>query len=145
MKRNQFIRTCGYAAISLPLAGMVNSCAGIYYATANESNGEITVKRSEFTINPDKPEKKRDFVLVETNRYDFPICLYKIQDGEYAASLMKCTHRGCELNVGGGIYSCPCHGSEFSRDGNVIQGPADQKLKTFTVKTDAQHVIISLS
>lgn len=131
--------------MSIPLAGLMQSCGGIYYAAIEEEENKITLKKSQFIINVDKPEKKRDFVLVESKHYNFPICLYLINGNEYAASLMKCTHRGCEINPGGGIYTCPCHGSEFSAKGDVLHGSASQKLKTFTTKTNADNVIIYLS
>ena len=75
----------------------------------------------------------------------FPICLYKTNEGKYIASLLKCTHNGCELNVGGGIYSCPCHGSEFSITGKVMEGPADRDLKTFKTETDHENIYVYLS
>ena len=145
MKRKQFLKTCGYVALAVPFTGILYSGGGIYYAKVKEGEDSISLTKSEFIANAEKPEEKRDFVLVETSRYHFPICLYRIEENQYTASLLKCTHRGCELNVGGGIYSCPCHGSEFSNKGEVLSGPADQKLKTFTTKTNTENVIIHLS
>lgn len=146
MKRKEFLKTCGYGVIGLPFAAsLLQSCGGIYYAVANETEGKITVAQSQFVINPDKPDKLREFVMVQSNRYKFPLCLHKTDTDTYSASLMKCTHRGCELNVGGGIYSCPCHGSEFTKEGAVLTGPADTNLQTFTTKTDAEHITIYLS
>ena len=63
---------------------------------------------------------------------------------KYIASLMKCTHQACELNVGGGMYTCPCHGSEFSVEGEVLHGPASEKLKTFKITSDDENIHISL-
>lgn len=41
-----------------------------------------------------------------------------------------CTHQGCDADVvdNGTIVSCSCHGSRFDKNGNVLNGPAEQPL-----------------
>lgn len=146
MKRKKFIKTCGFGLLGLPLAtSLLQSCTGIHYAIAHENNGVITIAKSQFIINRQKPEHLRKFVMVQSSLFKFPLCVYQTESETYVTCLMRCTHRGCELNVGGGIYSCPCHGSEFTNDGTVITGPADENLLTFTTITDAENITIHLS
>src|SRR3989338_8402984 len=42
----------------------------------------------------------------------------------------RCTHLGCTPNwfEAEGRFKCPCHGSNFNRDGDVIAGPAPKPL-----------------
>jgi cytochrome b6-f complex iron-sulfur subunit len=143
MERRKFINTCCYTAIGIPiLATTLSSCGAIYYASVAKDASRLLVKKSEFWHVKKDKKVNRAFVLVKTEAMEFPICLYKMDEDVYSASLMQCTHRGCELNVGGGIYSCPCHGSEFSLTGKVLEGPADRDLITFNTDTDNENIYI---
>lgn len=145
MERRKFIKTCCYTAIGIPLgASLLQSCGAIHYATSTVENQRIAVSKLEFIETKKSKQRPRDFVLLNIQGLGFPICLYNVK-GDFVASLLKCTHRGCELNVGGGIYSCPCHGSEFSTTGQVLEGPADQNLKVYKTETDEENIYIYLS
>lgn len=55
---------------------------------------------------------------------------YKTPDGKLYVVDTTCTHMGCEVNWNSAetTWDCPCHGSRFSYDGQVLEGPADQPL-----------------
>ena len=56
---------------------------------------------------------------------------YKTEAGELFVVDTTCTHIGCEVhwNSGDRTWDCPCHGSRFSFEGEVIEGPAERPLK----------------
>ena len=60
------------------------------------------------------------------------------QAGIFALSAV-CTHLGCITRPvsSEGIIACPCHGSRFDLEGNVIQGPAPRPLPWLEVSADA--------
>jgi len=52
-----------------------------------------------------------------------------------------CTHQTCALSILGDrpsnlSFSCPCHGSQFSRTGQVLNGPAVQNLPWYRLRVD---------
>ncbi|WP_349408938.1 FAD-dependent oxidoreductase [Pseudalkalibacillus sp. SCS-8] len=61
---------------------------------------------------------------------------YKDKNGYLHLVDTTCTHLGCECewNSGDRTWDCPCHGSRFSIDGSVIEGPADRPLKKISLE-----------
>ncbi len=56
------------------------------------------------------------------------IFLQKDDDGYYALDNV-CTHLGCLIHPQpDGTFACPCHGSRYTADGQVIRGPAVRPL-----------------
>ncbi len=49
----------------------------------------------------------------------------RIAQSAFTAVTAVCTHEGCAVTgFTNSLYICPCHGSEFSTSGAVVQGPA---------------------
>ena len=55
---------------------------------------------------------------------------YRDEAGELHAVSARCTHLYCQVNWNGAerTWDCPCHGSRFSVDGDVLNGPAVEPL-----------------
>ncbi|GAA1889985.1 FAD-dependent oxidoreductase [Paeniglutamicibacter psychrophenolicus] len=66
---------------------------------------------------------------------DSSTAVYKDTRGVVHAVSAICTHQGCtvEFNPADTTWDCPCHGSRFTTDGTVIQGPAIKPLPARTV------------
>lgn len=55
----------------------------------------------------------------------------------------RCSHLGCIIKkTDNNELVCPCHGSRFSLNGNVIKGPATGKLTTLDYKIDHKKGIL---
>jgi Rieske Fe-S protein len=64
--------------------------------------------------------------------------VYRDPDGGLHAVSMRCTHLGClvRFNAAETSWDCPCHGSRFDVDGNVLEGPAVKPLPPRTPPGD---------
>jgi glycine/D-amino acid oxidase-like deaminating enzyme/nitrite reductase/ring-hydroxylating ferredoxin subunit len=58
------------------------------------------------------------------------IAVYKDESGTIVQRSAVCTHLGCIVHWNGfeKCWDCPCHGSQFAPDGQVLNGPAVQPL-----------------
>ena len=143
MERRNFIKNCCLAGVGISAASqLLMSCDAIYYASVTKSENLFSLEKSEFMKGEPKENKFRKYVLIKKANLPFPICVYRINEEEYHASLMKCTHNGCELIPGGEIFTCPCHGAEFSNQGKVLTGPAEEDLQVFKTTFDKNNVYV---
>jgi len=55
-------------------------------------------------------------------------------EGKLNVLAINCSHLGCSvaLNQDARTFDCPCHGSRFHLDGNVLHGPAAYPLSHLT-------------
>ena len=73
---------------------------------------------------------------------DVPALLIHNQSGFSALSLV-CTHLGCTVEQRDTDFACPCHGSRYDANGNVLRGPAQKSLRSLRVEiTSDQHLIL---
>jgi glycine/D-amino acid oxidase-like deaminating enzyme/nitrite reductase/ring-hydroxylating ferredoxin subunit len=68
---------------------------------------------------------------------DGRVAVYKDEAGAVHAVSPLCSHMGCTVtwNTAETTWDCPCHGSRFTCDGKVIQGPAVKDLERKDVTT----------
>lgn len=60
-----------------------------------------------------------------------------VDSGNGALALYKvCTHLGCiyDWKTDQNKFICPCHGSQFSREGQYLAGPAPRNLDRFVIQ-----------
>jgi menaquinol-cytochrome c reductase iron-sulfur subunit len=76
-------------------------------------------------------EKKTAWVVKEPN-------------GKIIAFGPQCTHLACAYHweMEAGKFMCPCHGSEFSIDGRVLEGPAARPLDRYVTKIENNRLQI---
>jgi Rieske Fe-S protein len=60
-----------------------------------------------------------------------PVAAYRDTGGKLHELVAACTHLGCPVtwNDAETTWDCPCHGSRFGIEGDVLQGPATRPLR----------------
>jgi Rieske Fe-S protein len=59
------------------------------------------------------------------------VAVSRDETGTVHAVSARCTHLGCIVNWNSAerTWDCPCHGSRFAQDGEVLEGPAVRALE----------------
>ncbi len=126
LSRREFLNYAWLASLGLFFAEL----AGVTYLfsmprfKAGQFGGTFSITADQIpSVNADPvPYNDGKFWLSTTERG--VAALYKV-----------CTHLGCifDWKPTEGKFICPCHGSQFQRDGTFISGPAPRSLDRFPI------------
>lgn len=146
MDRKNFLKSCGaFCFGGIGLISLLQSCGTNHHFVQSSGNNELlTIPKSEFIKTDKEKVSFRKFVLTRSEKFNQPICVFRLDENKFTALLMLCTHNGCELQPQGDYLICPCHGSEFSNLGVVQNPPAELNLKSFKVSENHESVFIHL-
>jgi cytochrome b6-f complex iron-sulfur subunit len=74
--------------------------------------------------------------------------LVRLDDGGFLAVYRRCTHLGCAVpyDPASGQFVCPCHGSAFTMEGDVLNAPAPRPLDLFQLSiNDSGEILVDTS
>lgn len=99
-------------------------------------------------LTPGAP-KQLDYVVTAQDGYlettmHKAIWAVKQPDAQVTVFSPMCTHLGCgyHWDVSDRKFKCPCHGSVFDIDGQVLAGPAPRHLDTLPTKTENGRIFV---
>jgi Rieske Fe-S protein len=137
MDRRHFIaRAVAAGVIGSGLAGPMAGCASVRYVGYERRMNTLVVRKADLS--------ESGHALLENPQIPRAIYLHRTPEGEFLALLLRCTHQGCEPARVSDRLECPCHGSQYSLNGDVLRGPAQRPLYRYDVTADAEHVYIEL-
>jgi cytochrome b6-f complex iron-sulfur subunit len=72
------------------------------------------------------------------------VYIVRAKEGYFYALSDVCTHLGCITNwlPDEGLIACPCHGSRFNMEGNVVHGPAPRPLERYLITLNDQGQLV---
>ena len=124
ISRRHFCQATGVAACAVATAGAAALSADFLRPRA------LFEPSTQFTAGPPEAIDVGQVVINKTSR------AYVIRGPEgFRALSSVCTHLGCvtRYQPGKQIIACPCHGSLFGLDGEVLAGPAPRPLPSFQI------------
>lgn len=74
-----------------------------------------------------------------------PVAVVRTGASTFIALSRICTHAGCDVNIVGSGFTCPCHGSRFDAAGVVTVGPALNALQRFSVAVSNNGNTLTIS
>src|SRR5262249_57099819 len=81
--------------------------------------------------------------LVQTASGNFLVS--RAAQDSFVALTAVCTHEQCTVTgFQNSRYVCPCHGSQYTTSGSVVQGPAVQSLRQFATRFSGSILTITV-
>ena len=121
--------------------GAVAGCAsGIASYRGILQNRQILIPRNEAVA----LTRPNGVMLVSAPNLNDSIIVRNVPEHGLVALSALCTHRGCEVRAMPGSLQCPCHGSEYDSYGEVIEGPAQNSLRRYTISENAESYVLKL-
>jgi|SRR5579884_2002434 len=133
------------SAASLMQACSGSSTAGSDAPQLTQING--TLNGSTVTVNVDASSPLNtvgNAALVNTSRG--ALLVARTAQNTFTALNATCTHQTCTVTgFQNGTFVCPCHLSEFSTSGAVVQGPATRPLTSYPTNFVSPTLTITIA
>jgi cytochrome b6-f complex iron-sulfur subunit len=126
----------GWAAAGV-LAITELSLAGLSFLSPRKTDGEFG---GLFNLGSYEQYPAGSVTPVETRRF----YLVRLPEGGFLAVYRRCTHLGCAVPYDPSVskFICPCHGSGFTMDGDVLNEPAPRPLDLFPLSINESGEIV---
>lgn len=138
--RRRFLRVAA-AGCSLASGWVLSACASVPTMHATVHSGRARLARADL----DAAFDGGNALLVQSDV--LPEQIYLIRDGDgtlLAAVGGTCTHLGCQVRPANAFFRCPCHGSTFTLEGDVVRGPAPKPLSRYQFNVIDDYLEIEL-
>jgi len=150
LSRRQFCAGVCQFASGGTIATLVTACGGASSPTSPSKASDLGVRSGQFTgtgvrvaVAGSALADVGGAVLVESTAGVFLVS--RTSDTAFQAIDAICSHESCTITgADGSAYVCPCHGSRYSRTGQVLAGPAVASLRRFATTFADGAVTIAL-
>ena len=133
--RREFVERSVAAVLG---ASWLSACASLVTRTVTPVDGAL---RLALTHYPELTADGGSLKVLPKGAQD-PIYVLALGNRRYAAVSPICTHLGCTVEIEEGRLVCPCHGSNYDREGRVLRGPAERPLARYRADLTSDDVLV---
>jgi len=133
--RREFVERSLGAVIAATVLG---GCASLVTRTVTPVDGALRLALVHY---PELTAEAGSLKVVPKGASD-PIYVLALGNRRFAALSPICTHLGCTVEIEESRLACPCHGSNYDREGRVLRGPAEHPLARYPVELTADEVLV---
>ena len=135
MGRREFVERSLGAVIA---ASVLGGCASLVTRTVTPVDGTLRLALVHY---PELTAESGSLKVVPKGASD-PIYVLALGNRRFAALSPICTHLGCTVEIEESRLVCPCHGSNYDREGRVLRGPAEHPLARYPAELTADDVLV---
>jgi|RhiMetdeSRZDD1v2_1073273.scaffolds.fasta_scaffold99602_3 nitrite reductase/ring-hydroxylating ferredoxin subunit len=133
--RREFVERSLGAVIA---ASVLGACASLVTRTVTPIDGALRLALIQY---PELTADAGSLKVLPKGAAD-PIYVLALGNRRFAAVSPICTHLGCTVEIEQSRLVCPCHGSNYDREGRVLRGPAEEPLTRYPVELTTDDVLI---
>jgi Rieske Fe-S protein len=143
MDRKEFLSTFGLGLAAICAGGCLASCS----KSSTDTPGGGTVNPPtgvNFTVDLNNEIKNVGESLIRNG-----VIVVRLLTGTTASSFtavqVACTHEGTAINFNNSQtrFVCPNHGSQFTTEGTVLNGPASRNLKKYNIAVASNTMTVT--
>lgn len=133
--RKTVIAGLGVGAAAVTLA----ACSSGSDSGSDSGSGSDTTTESS---TPGEPLASTTDVPVGSGVIVGDVVITQPVEGEFTGLSAVCTHAGCLVNeIVDGTINCPCHGSKYNLEGQVVNGPATKSLPPVGIELQGDSIV----
>ena len=146
MQRRDFIKgTCKFCLLGAAgFAVALEACSPKNGAAVAEKPKPFPSQNNTALVPLSSIGTDKEYHIITVEKYPYEIAVQQRQGNTYKAILLMCTHQDNALTPTGNGYTCNVHGSKFSKDGKVVNGPAEQPLIELKTEIQSNQLLIHL-
>jgi Rieske Fe-S protein len=134
LRRREFLGLCACVAAG----SVLGACASVLVRQVPVSNGRVELPLVQY---PELSQGGAALQILPEGQTQ-PLIVIVDADGKHRVISSECTHKGCTVDVQGERIVCPCHGSTYDRNGDVLKGPAQRSLRRYPSRLTSDGVLI---